>query len=94
VGQAARPELFFTRFPSGNGKWQVSTEGGLSPRWNQDSQTLYYIADTGPARERLVAVDVDPAAAIPFGAGRTLLMLGREDPSSVDFSPGLRGGTR
>jgi eukaryotic-like serine/threonine-protein kinase len=33
--------------PLGGGKWQVSTEGGVSPRWNGDGKELFYVAPDG-----------------------------------------------
>jgi Tol biopolymer transport system component len=35
-------EIYLTRFPTGEGKWQVSTDGGNRPRWGRDGSTLYY----------------------------------------------------
>jgi serine/threonine-protein kinase len=35
-------EIFVKRFPGGEGKWQVSTEGGTAPLWGTDGRTLYY----------------------------------------------------
>ncbi|MEK7330311.1 MAG: hypothetical protein AAB113_05865, partial [Candidatus Eisenbacteria bacterium] len=35
-------EVFLKRFPSGEGKWQVSTAGGQWPRWNGKGDRLYY----------------------------------------------------
>jgi Tol biopolymer transport system component len=31
----------------GGGKWQVSTGGGFSPRWNNDGKELFYVAPDG-----------------------------------------------
>ena len=36
-----------TGTPPGGGKWQVSTEGGLSPRWNGNGKELFYVAPDG-----------------------------------------------
>ena len=32
---------------AGGGQWQVSTAGGILPRWQHDSTELYYLAPTG-----------------------------------------------
>ena len=37
------PQIFVVPFPSGNGMWQVSTEGGLWPRWSRDGKELYFV---------------------------------------------------
>jgi eukaryotic-like serine/threonine-protein kinase len=36
-----------TGIPPGGGKWQVSTQGGLSPRWNGNGKELLYVAPDG-----------------------------------------------
>ena len=36
-----------TGTPPGGGKWQVSTQGGLSPRWNGNGKELLYVAPDG-----------------------------------------------
>ena len=36
-----------TGTPAGGGKWQVSTEGGESPRWNGNGKELFYMAPDG-----------------------------------------------
>ena len=35
------------RFPSGEGKWQVSTQGGVQPEWRRDGRELFYLAPDG-----------------------------------------------
>ena len=38
-------EVFLTRYPSCEGKWQVSTAGGHWPRWNRKGDRLYFAQD-------------------------------------------------
>lgn len=42
--ETGRYEVYVRAFPSGEGRWQVSTSGGLFPRWQRDSRTLFFIA--------------------------------------------------
>jgi Tol biopolymer transport system component len=35
-------DIYITRFPSADGKWQVSTNTGSRPRWSRDGTRLYY----------------------------------------------------
>jgi len=37
------PQIFIVPFPSGNGLWQVSTEGGKWARWRRDGKELYFV---------------------------------------------------
>jgi len=36
-----------TGIPPGGGRWQVSTGGGLTPRWNSNGKELFYVALDG-----------------------------------------------
>ncbi|MGD8376386.1 MAG: protein kinase, partial [Acidobacteriota bacterium] len=35
-------DVFLKTFPEGEGKWQVSTSGGFSPRWSRTGDRIYY----------------------------------------------------
>jgi Tol biopolymer transport system component len=37
-------EIYVTRFPEANGKWQISTNGGAQPRWRGDGKTITYFS--------------------------------------------------
>jgi Tol biopolymer transport system component len=42
--ESGRFEMYLTRFPSGEGKWQLSTDGGdWILGWNQDSSEIYFL---------------------------------------------------
>ena len=48
------PQVFIVPFPSGNGMWQVSVDGGHWPRWRRDGKELYFVS----LRNVLTAVEV------------------------------------
>ena len=83
--ESGSAEIYVTRFPSGEGKWQVS-HGGAGPRWSRAGDRIFYIA-----ADRLMEVTVDrvpaPTAGMPknliFGPaiGARILIVGFE-PSS------------
>ena len=52
----AREDVYVTSFPSGNGRWQISREGGTFPVWRHDGKEIYYI---GPDAH-LVSVSANP----------------------------------
>ena len=56
--ESGRPEVYVTAFPSLDGRWQVSTDGGTEPVWSRDGRTLYYRGSG-----KLMAVDIAPGAA-------------------------------
>jgi Tol biopolymer transport system component/tRNA A-37 threonylcarbamoyl transferase component Bud32 len=42
--ESGREEVYVTHFPSGQGRWQVSQNGGTFPSWRSDSKEIYYVA--------------------------------------------------
>jgi Tol biopolymer transport system component len=42
--ESGRFEVYVRPFPGPGGQWQVSTGGGISPRWQADGEELYYVA--------------------------------------------------
>jgi Tol biopolymer transport system component len=42
--ESGREEVYVTHFPSGQGRWQVSQNGGTFPSWRGDSKEIYYLA--------------------------------------------------
>ena len=42
--ESGRLEAYVVPFPSGSGKWQISTAGGIEPRWRHDGKELFFIA--------------------------------------------------
>jgi serine/threonine protein kinase/Tol biopolymer transport system component len=45
--ESGRWEIYMTAYPSGAGKWPVSTGGGIAPRWRRDGREFFYIARDG-----------------------------------------------
>jgi dipeptidyl aminopeptidase/acylaminoacyl peptidase len=37
-------EVYVRPFPSGDGKWKISTDGGVEPAWRRDGKELFYLA--------------------------------------------------
>jgi WD40 repeat protein len=72
------PRVFVTRFPSGAGQWQVSSEDARQPRWAPGSGALYYVAGSGSTRRTLVEVKIDPSQDPPVGRSTRLFDLGPE----------------
>ena len=57
TNESGRFEIAVRGFPSGARVWQVSTSGGVHPRWSRDGKELFYVAPDGP----LTAVQVSTA---------------------------------
>ncbi|MFI5182561.1 MAG: protein kinase [Thermoanaerobaculia bacterium] len=45
--ESGRSEIYVRAFPGPGGKWQISTAGGIQPRWRADGKELYYVAPGG-----------------------------------------------
>jgi Tol biopolymer transport system component len=56
-------EVYVQTFPPSGGKWQISTAGGVEPRWRGDGKELFYLAGN-----KLMAVEVKAGPA-SFEAG-------------------------
>jgi len=68
--ESGQNEIFCTRFPSGKGKWQVSTNGGGSPQWSPDGATLYYSDNDD---KTIYAVSVTTEPSVVFGMPEPVL---------------------
>jgi len=77
--ESGRDEVYATRFPNGQGKWQISVDGGDYPRWQQDDGALYFQDADGV----LFQVDVDLGASPRFGLPEKLI-----DPAEIGLSSG------
>jgi Tol biopolymer transport system component/DNA-binding winged helix-turn-helix (wHTH) protein len=51
--QSGRSEVYVQSFPPSEGKWQVSSDGGMEPTWRKDGKELYYTSG-----DKLIAMDV------------------------------------
>ena len=60
TNESGRFEVVVQPFPKATGKWQVSTSGGIRPRWRADGKELYFVAPDGTLMGAPV-VGKDPA---------------------------------
>jgi len=60
-------EVFLTRFPSGEGKWQVSIHGGVQPMWNPNGRELFFLQENV-----IFAVDVQSEPNLVLGTPKIL----------------------
>jgi len=69
--QSGRYEIYIRTFPDPGGQWQVSSEGGIYPRWRADGQELFYVTLDNRLMATPVRVTPDrrgliPGAAVPL----------------------------
>jgi eukaryotic-like serine/threonine-protein kinase len=78
-------EIYVIAFGGGSGKWQVSTNEGVIPRWSKDGKELYYYNIT---TQTVTAVPVTEAnGALQFGAPQALAVSPANQQGSYDISP-------
>ena len=76
AGDGDERNIFLTQFPSGEGRWQVSTGGGYDPRWSADGDKIYFWT-----RERdMTEVPIATTPNVVVGQPTTLF---NEDVSDV-----------
>jgi eukaryotic-like serine/threonine-protein kinase len=67
--ESGRAEIYITAFPGGGAKWQVSSNGGITPKWRRDGKELFFL----DPQDNIVAVDVNTSgSAVKLGAPHTL----------------------
>ena len=70
-GEAYPGEVYVQSFPNPGSKWQVSTGGGVYPRWRSDGKELFYANLSG----QLMAVEATADAAFHAGSPKPLFHL-------------------
>jgi eukaryotic-like serine/threonine-protein kinase len=84
-GESGQDEVYVRQFPQGTGKWQLTRQGGVDPRWSRDGRELFYIKG-----HEFTAVQVDLSGdGFKAGAPRELFSflpvgIGR---NSCDVAP-------
>jgi Tol biopolymer transport system component len=67
--ETGRVEVYIQPFPSGAGRWQVSTAGGGTPSWRKDGKELYFSSFD----QQIMAVDIQQnGASLQLGAPHAL----------------------
>ena len=67
--ESGRNEVYIAPFPGAGGKWQVSTAGGIAPRWRSDGGELVYMSQDN----RIMSADIGrKGGRLEIGAVRPL----------------------
>jgi serine/threonine protein kinase len=84
--ETGRSEIYVQSFPPGRGKWQISNNGGVFPRWRRDGKELFYM--DRQILGKVVAVEVrSTGSKFEFSAPRPLF------DSGFFYSPSTHTGT-
>ena len=71
--ESGRMEVYVQPFPGPEGKWQISTGGGVAPVWARNGRELFYGSRPG---EQLMVVDITTQPTFRAGTPRVLLEEG------------------
>jgi len=77
IDESGRSEVYVLSFPDGRGKTQVSTNGGIGPKWVRGGKEIIYQDFDG----QVMSVDVDTSHGVRAGTPKRLFQL----PEGSDF---------
>jgi serine/threonine protein kinase len=82
--ESGRAEVYVVAFGGGQGKWQVSANGGTRPHWSRDGKELYLM----DSAFSIFAVSVtETAGALQFGAPQMLVSNWSSPQAFYDIAP-------
>jgi len=82
--ESGRAEVYVMPFGGGQGKWQVSANGGGRPRWSKDGKQLYYM---DPTYNLFAVSKTDAGGSLQFGAAQKLITNWSAPQVFYDVSP-------
>jgi serine/threonine protein kinase/Tol biopolymer transport system component len=82
--ESGLPEVYVVPFRGGQGKWQVSANGGQYSQWSRDGKELYYF-DQSNNLSVMPVKEVD--GALQFGAAQTIVTNWASPNILYDVSP-------
>jgi Tol biopolymer transport system component len=82
--ESGRNEVYVVAFGGGQGKWQVSANGGARAHWSRDGKELYLM---DPAFNILAVSVNDAGGALQFGAPQTLVSNWSSPQAFYDITP-------
>lgn len=87
--ESGQYEVYIKAFPSGEGKWQVSTTGSRGlPVWRRDGEELYFLSIAG----KLTAVDVsEKGASLELGSTKELFQANTFRITGTPFAASADG---
>ena len=67
-GESGRLEMYVEGIAPERGKWQISANGGVQPRWRRDGKELFFLSPDS----KMMAVDLQTGSAVTSGIPRIL----------------------
>ncbi len=69
--ESGRNEIYVRPFPQGEGKWQISSDGGSEPKWRRDGKELFYLTADGTMMAVPIMTQPTFNAALPVSLFKT-----------------------
>jgi eukaryotic-like serine/threonine-protein kinase len=69
--ESGMPQVYVVPFPGTGGKWQISTDGGVEPRWSKTGHELFYVRGSS-------------LIAVPYTVERNSFQAGKRQTLFVD----------
>jgi hypothetical protein len=85
--ESGKPQVFVMPFAGGQGKWQISQDGGESPFWSSDGKELFYVPNVLGAAINAVPVS-ETGNTLVFGPPHTLFNESNVQRPVFDVAPG------
>jgi serine/threonine protein kinase len=79
--ETGRREVYVQTFPAGGGKWQISSSGGIEPRWRGDGKELIF--DQGSGIVMAAAIDVRGGSLLVSGTKELFRFRRRGNPGTA-----------
>jgi len=74
--ESGQAEVYVRPFPnSGDGRWQISAQGGMEPVWARSGRELFYRTTGTPAQQ--MVMEITPGPTFVPGVRKTLFPLPR-----------------
>jgi len=83
--ESGKREVYVRDFGNPGSRWQISSGGGMSPRWSQDSRELFYLAADGQLMAVTVTTSPRFEASAPVALFAPRLRLGIDSAFSGNF---------
>jgi Tol biopolymer transport system component len=87
--ESGRTEVYVKPFPSGDGKWRVSINGGALPRWSRRDHRLFFVEPGTPAKA--MEVDISTAGAFTVGTPRFIADTSKVGPIGAGWDVNADG---
>lgn len=83
TGESGKAQVYVQPFPTLIGKWQISTDGGSSPRWTRNGRELFYRNG-----DKMMAVDIESKGGFRAGTPK-MLFENSYGFSAAPLQPGI-----